>query len=588
MKFLQFAPDRVLVEQFRLIHTNALPSMLAGSGLSVLIVVALLPSRELFYLLIWSAFSWLSTLIAWLLARQFSRSPNKMAHVRSATTTAVAFYTVSGGLYGGLLPWIALDQAAPLSVALVIAASAGVIAGALPFMSPVLPVFMGHTLAFTTPLAIKLFTFDELIYKALGLATVFFVAALCAQAYKSSLAFRQMIETRFANEALVEQLREESQRAIAARAEAESANLAKLKFLAAASHDLRQPIHAQGLFLALLARTDLSVLQREVLDHARAASTASGDMLNTLLDFSRIEAGVVTPVTRAFRLQPLLNHIEIELAPQADAKGIVYRCPETWAVVDSDPALVELILRNLVSNAIRYTTQGGVLVAVRKRAERVLVQVYDTGMGIAPEHHETIFQEFHQLGNPERDRHKGLGLGLAIARGLAHGLDLALRLNSRLGRGSMFELTLPLSHATVVSEPDADAPMRLDHASLLNVRIMVIDDDKAVCIAMQHLLCEWGADCLVAESIEEALLLARTHPPALVISDYRLREERTGTEAIAAMRAQHGAALPALLVTGDTAPQRLRDAQASGVPLLHKPVTPDVLLQKIMMVLHPA
>lgn len=177
---------------------------------------------------------------------------------------------------------------------------------------------------------------------------------------------------------------------------------------------------AAMLFLEVLARTELTTHQREILANARTASDASAEMLNTLLDFSRIEAGVIVPQVRPFHLQPLLNKLESELAPGADAKNIVYRSRETRAAVRSDPVLVELILRNLVSNAIRYTERGGVLVGGRARGKHVAVEVWDTGIGVAPADQSEIFREFHQLGNPERDRRKGFGLGLAIARGLAH------------------------------------------------------------------------------------------------------------------------------------------------------------------------
>lgn len=232
---------------------------------------------------------------------------------------------------------------------------------------------------------------------------------------------------------------------LAAKQWSEDANRAKSRFLAAVSHDLRQPIFAQSLFLSTLARTELTSYQREILDNADAAAKSSVTMLNTLLDFSRIEAGVVTPRPQAFRLQPLLNKIEREFWVQAEAKGIRYRSRETSLLVRSDPVLVESILRNLVSNAIRYTERGGLLVACRKREGYAVLEVWDTGIGIAPENQTLIFREFLQLANAEQDRQKGLGLGLAIVDGLARTLGHELSLASRLRRGSVFRLRLPLA-----------------------------------------------------------------------------------------------------------------------------------------------
>jgi signal transduction histidine kinase/CheY-like chemotaxis protein len=376
-------------------------------------------------------------------------------------------------------------------------------------------------------------------------------------------------------------LHEQMRKVQAAQREALLANTAKSKFLAAASHDLRQPIHAQGLFLDVLSRTTLDVQQHEMLAKARVASDASCEMLDTLLDFSRIEAGVVKPFVQPFPLQPLLNKIEREFESQADARGLAYRSRETGLVLQSDPSLVELILRNLVSNAIRYTERGGLLVACRARGDHAVIEVWDTGIGIAPSHQQEIFREFHQLGNPERDRRKGLGLGLAIVEGLANTLGHRLSVSSMLGRGSVFRLAVPVAGAAA----RIDQPEQVQRiAPRLNVRVLVIDDDEAVRAGMFLLLRDWNCACEVAETIEEALALARVQPPDLVISDYRLRDQRSGMEAIVALRALLGKALPALLITGDTAPTRLREAYDSEIPLLHKPVSPGELYQKLVEV----
>lgn len=368
---------------------------------------------------------------------------------------------------------------------------------------------------------------------------------------------------------------------VAAKHRAEEANLAKSKFLAAASHDLRQPIHALGLFLNVLARTELSASQREILAGANSAAKASSEMLNTLLDYSRIEAGVIKPQIEPFRVQPLLNKLEKEFASQANVKSLAYRSRQTELVVRSDPMLVELILRNLVSNAIRYTNNGGILVACRKRGDQAMLEVWDTGIGIAPAHQREVFREFHQLGNPERDRHNGLGLGLAIADGLARTMGHGLSLTSTLHRGSVFRLALPISTAELPQEPGA-----LEHGKMsFNMRVLVIDDDAIVRASMHLMLRGWGCECDMAESIEEALELVRTRVPDLVISDYRLREQSTGLEAIAALRALLGNHLLAMLITGDTAPDRLREAQGSGLLLLHKPVSPEQLYRGLVMAL---
>jgi len=363
---------------------------------------------------------------------------------------------------------------------------------------------------------------------------------------------------------------------------AEAATQAKSRFLAAASHDLRQPIHAQGLFLDVLLRTNLSPAQHELVASAGAACSASAEMLNTLLDFSRIEAGVIEPQIQAFMVQPLLNKIEREFAQQADAKGLEYRSRECTLAVQSDPALIELILRNFVSNAIRYTERGGLLVTCRRRGSQALLEVFDTGIGIEASQQRAVFREFHQLGNSERDRTQGLGLGLAIVDGLARTLGHGLSLDSRKERGSVFRLSLPIATVAALTAPSVAEPLAVQR---LNVRVLVVDDDEAVRCSMLHLLRDWGCECEAVESIEDALALAQDWSPEFVISDYRLRNQRTGVEVIAALRALVGQDLPALLITGDTARQRLREVVDSGLPLLHKPVPPSRLYREMVTAL---
>lgn len=231
----------------------------------------------------------------------------------------------------------------------------------------------------------------------------------------------------------------------AAKADAEHANLTKSKFLAAASHDLRQPIHALCLFLDVLGSTALNEQQQKLLAQIRLASDATNNMLNTLLDFSRIEAGAVEARPHNFALQKLLVAVSNDFESQAASKGLRYRMRNTRLAVHSDPMLLEMMLRNLVSNALRYTQHGGILLACRKRGNEVLIEVWDSGIGIAPEHQQTIFQEFQQLNNPERNRDKGMGLGLAIVQGLARTLSHRLTLRSIPAHGSVFRISVPLA-----------------------------------------------------------------------------------------------------------------------------------------------
>jgi signal transduction histidine kinase len=572
---------RRLVEQLRLVLASANASAIPMVLVALVLIWTLSQETNALALKVWFVCV-TSVKLFWVWdARRTLESGIPSEHPHRLVWRLIATNATYGAAWGAL-PWVALSENTAVGTALVIAAMAGIAGGSLSSLAPVFPAFLVLPLFELIGLLSKLWQLGP-AYGSLAVISVLYGFSLLAQARTSSMAARAAIDLRFENVDLIERLRIETEYAQAEHRKAEQANLAKSKFLAAASHDLRQPIHAQGLFLEVLAREDLTASQRDAVANARTTWQASAEMLDALLDFSRIEAGVVEPHLRPFHLQPLLNKIEDELAPQADAKGLIYRSRETHAAVMSDPMLVELIVRNLVSNAIRYTNRGGLLVACRQRRSDIQLEVWDTGIGIEKSQHTEIFLEFHQLGNPERDRRKGLGLGLPIAQGLARALNHSLSLASTPGHGTVFRLTMPISRAAVATsegvEPIPGA------GTTLEARVLIIDDDAAVRSGMMQLLRHWGCECDAAESIEDALALARAHPPDLVVSDYRLREQRTGAEAIAALRSELGSRLPAVLITGDTAPQRLREARAVGVPLLHKPVSPVQLYRLLVSVL---
>lgn len=381
-------------------------------------------------------------------------------------------------------------------------------------------------------------------------------------------------------------VRDEMQKSQLARLDADQANEAKSRFLAAISHDLRQPIHAQGLFLNMLANSSLKDEQKLLLSHIEATSEAANELLHSLMDFSRIEAGSMKPTLTAFPLQPLFNKIEIEFLPQAEEKGLVYHCRDTDLVLHSDPKFIEIILRNLISNAIRYTHNGGILLGCRKRGEKVIIEVRDTGIGIEASQQNEIFKEFQQLGNPERDRRKGLGLGLAIVEGLAHTLNHPLSVNSIPGRGSVFRFTVPIAASReTIGDPYAVKHNQTEiiQRPRTGVRILFIDDDEIVRLGTQQQLLAWGFDCDAVESIDDAHVSSSQQPPDLIVSDYRLRDHATGIQAIEAIRLQLDSPnLPALVITGDNAPERRKEAQAINIKLLHKPVAANVLYRNVI------
>lgn len=396
------------------------------------------------------------------------------------------------------------------------------------------------------------------------------------------------------NNLLVQQLEEKTKIA-------ESANRAKTMFLAAASHDLRQPVYALTLFLDALGGTRLTSQQRHMVQHAVSANQASNEMLRTLLDFSRVEAGVLNPQFRRMALAPMLAQLAEEFGPQAFRMGLLYRSRPSAAWVTSDPQLVAMVLRNLISNALRYTPAGGVLVAVRQRQGRLAIQVWDTGIGIAPDKHTEVFKEFLQLGNAERDHRKGLGMGLAISEGLARNLNARIGLASRPARGSVFSLELPADgwrKAPRDEEPKAIPIVAVDEmpgrdSDLRGLKILVVEDDETVREGMQTLLGQWGCDVVVAEGLNDAVACAARRTPELLITDYRLRLGTTGGDVIRVLREGVSAGvksnavapmpwLRAIIITGDTHPERLREARNHDALLLHKPLDAAVLKAAVL------
>lgn len=520
-----------------------------------------------------AALTWLG--VAWHAQSRLGQTLDPAA-ARRLMRELKLLYAFEGAVWG-FLPWVTLNSCSPIEIALAIATNGGVAASRMMLLSSVPEVFLIYILVGATVWVAKALTFDSLPLHALGAIGVLYVLTLIFQARVHARMLVDSIRLRFENKELLTKLGLQMDVAEAARRQADDANAAKSKFLAAASHDLRQPAHAQGLYLDILSRSSLDERQRELLDNVRALAGTSAEMLDTLLDYSRIEAGAIEPQIQDFELQPLLTRIEREFGPQADAKGLVYRMRDTDLTARSDPNLVELILRNLVSNAIRYTPAGGVLVACRRRSGGIELAVWDTGIGIAQEQQAAIFQEFLQLGNPERDRRKGFGLGLAIVAGLTHSLGHRLTLVSLPNRGSVFRLQLPLASA----EPATAGPAAGNDAQVRPAHILVIDDDPAVQDSMRQLLTGWGYRCSVAESLDDALEIARQHPPEALISDYRLRGQQTGNDVIATLRMLRGQHLPALLITGDTSPDRLREAWSGDATVLHKPVPPETLRREL-------
>jgi signal transduction histidine kinase/CheY-like chemotaxis protein len=362
----------------------------------------------------------------------------------------------------------------------------------------------------------------------------------------------------------------------------EAANQAKSRFLAAASHDLRQPIHALSLLVAQMRSPGRSADRNEIVAQIEAGVAALGDLFDDLLDISKLEAGAVAAQLEDFAISAVLGAIHAQFAPVAQEKGLRLKVLPVNARVHSDPVLLQRVLSNFVSNAVRYTERGGVLVGCRRRGSNLQIAVWDTGCGIPEDHREDIFREFVQLDSPDRDRGKGLGLGLAIVARLAPLLGSRVELRSVPGRGSMFAISVPLAEAQDGRKAVSSSPLHYEPtqgAPLRGVFAVVVDDDEAARAALQGLLAGWGCLTLAARGGTEALAMLAQHDraPELVICDYHLGNGENGIEAIRHIQAACECSMPAILVTADGSPEVLRTARHHQCPVLLKPVAPAKL-----------
>jgi len=357
----------------------------------------------------------------------------------------------------------------------------------------------------------------------------------------------------------------------------ELANTYKSRFLSAASHDLRQPLHALNLFVAQLQSEADPAERNRLIARIDAAVNSMNELFNALLDMSRLDAGMLELKLTAFPVEQLLARVETTFAEAAREKGLRMSVVPSTAWVRSDFILLERILLNLVSNAVRYTSRGGIVIGCRRRGERVRLEVWDSGLGIAEDQQQDIFGEFYRLAAPAAERQGGLGLGLAIVDRLGRLLGHPIELRSSLGLGSCFCVSVPVAAERRGPAEPAVPPATIPDP-VPGKLIVVIDDDQLVLDGMGGLLRSWGCEVVTAASDTVALerLAESGRRPDLIISDYRLGG-KTGIEAIDSLRSTMDAATPAFLISGDTAPERLREASASGYHLLHKPVPPMAL-----------
>lgn len=532
----------------------------------------------------------LAGIVAWILAmyaltlcrvlhakRYFSQAASRVVHPQTWGWHAAVLSWLASLLWG-LVGWVGFATGDPQLQAFTAVVLTGLVCGAVPSLSAFPAAYAGSLVAMLAPLTLQCLLGAGETYTTY----LFFLACLAGvNLYYSRITYRTLYETirlRLENVDLVARLEQERDRA-------QAADQAKSRFLAAASHDLRQPIHALSLFVAGLAalaeRGDVAAHKaRDVASRLGAVIGNLGSLLNGLLDISRLDAGVVSVHREAVSVQRLFTDLADEFAPTARARDLHWWVRQSRLWLDTDPVLLKRILDNLLANAFRYTDNGGVLLGCRRRGQYLEIQVIDSGPGIGEAFREQIFDEFVQLHNPERDRSQGLGLGLAIVRHTARLLGHELHMKSVPGRGSCFCIRVPIT--TPAAPQYLPAPSMPGSA----LGILIIDDDSTVLDALNQLLETWGHRVYAGASVQQACARhgkAAAMGPApvhMILSDFRLHG-MNGLEAIAQARQYLGAEVPAMIITADTSGACHEATAGSEFRVLQKPLDAALLSERL-------
>ncbi|WP_284244932.1 ATP-binding response regulator [Thalassotalea insulae] len=362
---------------------------------------------------------------------------------------------------------------------------------------------------------------------------------------------------------------------------AEQANTEKSRFLAAASHDLRQPLNAIGLFIQALSQRVKDKQHRDILSPLERSFTSLKGLLDTLLDLSRLDSGDLELDWQQVPLDSVIQPLLDEFRVKATHKGLAIHYSSTPLVVQTDPMVLARLLRNLLDNAVKYTPQGDINISVTHQVDQLRLAIQDTGIGIPQEELGKVFNEYHQIANKRRDSSKGIGLGLSIVKKLAHLLGTEVKVTSTPGKGSTFSLSLPVVNAVM---PVDEVP-RIQGRRLFGVRILLIDDDLNNLFALRLLLEEQQCHVICAQDDKQALDSLEQQRPDIILCDYRLMDDKTGIEVIAQLRQALAEPVKAIILTGDTDPSIVEQINAQQLPLLNKPVDLATLEQLIFTLL---
>ncbi len=573
----------ILIDQLRLTYKQ-IPTIILGVLISSLVVAAIFESRVAgSRIVIWLIMQFMVYPVllgrAWFLFKLYDIQSDSVHKWK----IRIVWLSCLSGLSLGLSAFFLFDPSSfenQLMIFCYITATAALI---LVSFTAFRPAFLVAIIAVLAPLMMRHIVIPEMLNISVVIFISLYGISLVYFHRNINEAFIDSITLKYRNAALIKQLSEQREIAENAREQAEQANIEKSRFLASASHDLRQPLHALNLFIGELSNRNREETIKPVIEKIGASTQALGDLFNALLDMSRLDAGAVQPDMFNFEINSLLADIELEYFPLADEKRLKFVVVPSTAIVHSDPVLLGNILRNLMANAIRYTENGSILLGCRYRGDKLVIQVRDSGIGISVKDQKSIFKEYYQLNNPERNQKKGLGLGLSMVERTARLLGHKVEVISEPGNGSVFGVEIPrVTYAKDSSNGSSDKTASEDFPTHKN--ILVIDDNIEVQQAMFGLLTSWDCKVVTAGSGEDALeVLEKTEFDIdLIIADYRLREEKTGIDAIHLICSRSEKEVPGILVSGDTGAERIQEVAMQGFELIHKPVPPEELRKLIL------
>ncbi len=579
---------RVRADQLRA-RLQMYPTMMGGQSLLAILFLWLMwdavPHTSL---LVWIAVAYVLYAVdtlGWLLNRHRLNTVQECRRWHRIFT----LFTLAGGLvWGGTALWLFPQDAEhqAMLVMIILGLSAASVTTNPSYPSS----FYIYALSVALPLVFRFALDDSRPHWVMACIMALYLAVVLSAGRDLGKAFRAALRQRHENDALVEQLTIQKTYSENMRQKAELASREKSRFLAAASHDLRQPLQALTLFSDALTARAQDPDVRRLAQQIEKSVHALGDMFNGLLDLSRLEAGMLAPNRQYFALQPLLDRLYVDFAPLAQSRGLACEIAASKGaaedtVIYSDPFLLERILRNLLSNAIRYTPMGKVALKCTRTSHALKFEVTDTGIGIETDIIPHIFEEYYQADNPNRDRRKGLGLGLAIVRRIEPLLDCKVEVCSEPGKGSAFSFSVPLGDAGQLVNP-----FTITHPlhDLNGTVVALVEDDPDIRRMTAELMTQWGCRVVAAELHSEIIHEMDRHGlhPGLLVCDYRLPQGMTAVHAIREMRQRWGNGIPAMVLTGDTAPEVLHEIRDCDAVLLHKPITPARLRSLIDLALH--